>query len=161
MYVKKRKTHIYDKETTFCDNERRKELWTNIPSDTLLIFLGGHSWVYPNKKTNYSEVFKESSLSFGAYGLAVPHQSINILSAVLEEAIRRGFSDENGVHHRDFLSPERIWYRLAQRINKKNYAVDPLIVWHEGGFSNTWGRMRGDLTGVEEYGEGINGISWK
>lgn len=149
---------LFDRATAFCDLDRRKELWTHLPHDTFLAFLGGHTWVYPEDEedeTNFksgAKEFKESSLSFGTYGYAVPRQSMDHLTNAIKEDIIRGFIDEKGVYHRDFLSPERSWYRIAQSINRKIYVIDPLVVMHEGGFSNTWGRQRGDITGEEEDG---------
>jgi len=151
---------LFERSTSFCDSGWRRKLWSHLPGDTFLAFLGGHTWVYPNTgenetNTKMSELgakFKESLLSFGAYGYVVPRVSIDYLINAMKEDIISGFIDQDGVYHRDFLSPERSWYRIAQSINKKIYVVNPLVVWHEGGFSNTWGRHRGDITGEKEEG---------
>lgn len=143
---------LFKRATAFCKPRFRNELGASLPPDTFLAFLGGHTWVYPQGKESgfHDNVFRETSLSFGTYGFAVPRSSLDFIISLIKEDIIEGFTDQNGIHHRDFLSPERSWYRAAKSMHRKIYAFDPLIVWHEGGYSNTWGRDRGDITGEEE-----------
>ncbi len=72
-----------------------------------------------------------------------------------------GFIDEGGVRQTEFLSPEKSWYGKAREVGSKIYAIHPLAIWHEGGFSTTWKMDRGPITGEEEdevEGEGDGGI---
>lgn len=41
------------------------------------------------------------------------------------------------------LSPDKSWYEHAKRARQRVYALDPLLVYHPGGYSNTWNTMRG------------------
>merc|ERR1711957_116873 len=93
--------------------------------------------------------FRETARSYGTYGFAVPRRSLDLLLATIRSDIAHGFVDEKGERHQTFLSPERSWYRTARDLKKKVYAIHPLTVWHEGGFSNTWHRRRGKITGEE------------
>lgn len=135
----------------FCHKSyRRENLWRNLPSDTFLAFLGGHSWEYTGKEIRGGSYrFHELSLSFGAYAYAIPHDSLRTLIDMFKGEIVYGHR-ENGIHqHHDWLSPERAFYIAAKAHNKKIYSIDPLLIWHEGGFSNTWQRERGNITGNE------------
>jgi len=58
------------------------------------------------------------------------------------------------VHHNS-LDPEPTFYRAAREYRKKIYAFNPLVIWHEGGYSNTWGKVRGNITGLETKKQGI------
>lgn len=152
---------------SFCDAEKRRNLlWSGLPEDTFLAFLGGHSWKYSNtgEDTNTTNSFpakpvpfRETSFSYGTYGFAVPRQSLDLLLETIRGDIAHGFLDENGKRHLDFLSPEKSWYRTAHNLGKKIYAIHPLAVWHEGGFSNTWKKNRGTITG-EEGDNNVGGI---
>jgi len=154
----------------FCDAQKRQDLiWSHLPADAFLAFLGGHEWKYPNTRDESSTTdsfqskplqFLETSFSYGTYGYAVPRQSLDVLLATIRSDIAHGFVDEHGKRHQNFLSPEKSWYHTAHQLKKKIYAIHPLVVWHEGGFSNTWKRDRGSITGEERVGVGggIRGV---
>lgn len=146
---------LFDRSVdSFCDwKVRQKEYWQHLPKDAFLAFLGGHNWEYPSKtiENDVETKYKELKLSFGTYAFAVPRDSLQSLLDTIKEDIVGGFRDENGKHlHHNFLSPERSWYRAAERKGKKIYGVNPLVIWHEGGFSNTWKKDRGSITGEEK-----------
>lgn len=155
---------------SFCDVKQRRRLWSNIPDDAFIIFLGGHSWNYPEAVISSSTLedntqgnvikFRKSTSSFGTYGFAVPRRSFDLLLGTMRDDLAQGFHDENGVLHQDFLSPEKSWYQAADKFNKAIYVVNPLMVRHEGGFSNTWMRSRDAITGEEsDNASGIRGVA--
>jgi len=146
---------LFDRSVdSFCDwKVRREEYWNQLPKDAFLAFLGGHNWEYPSNavENDVETMYKELKSSFGTYAFAVPRESLTSLLDTIKEDIVGGFRDENGKHlHHNFLSPERSWYRAAERRGKKIYGVNPLVIWHEGGFSNTWKKDRGSITGEEK-----------
>jgi hypothetical protein len=144
---------LFDSPADFCDIAKRKEhYWNRLPSDTFIAFLGGHNWEYPSKEAEEStSQYKELKMSFGAYAFAVPRDSlVSVLNEIKDDVVH-GFRDMNGKHlHRDFLSPERTFYRTCTKHNKRIYVVNPLVIWHEGGFSNTWMKNRASITGNEK-----------
>lgn len=144
---------LFEHSTDFCDIAKRNEkYWDGLPNDTFIAFLGGHSWEYPSKEAEESNAqYKELKLSFGAYAFAVPRGSLNSVLNEIKDDVVHGFRDINGKYlHRNFLSPERTFYRTAAKYNKRIYAVNPLAIWHEGGFSNTWMKNRTSITGDEK-----------
>jgi len=156
----------------FCDAEKRRNmLWSGLPEDAFITFLGGHGWKYQNAGEEGTDVansfaansiqFRETSFSYGAYGFAVSRQSLDLLLETIRGDISNGWRDEDGILHEEFLSPEKSWYHVARNHGKKMYAIHPLIVWHEGGFSNTWKKDRGSITGeeVNDIGGGIRGVA--
>eukprot|EP00986_Skeletonema_menzelii_P014003 scaffold8751_cov98-Skeletonema_menzelii.AAC.1 len=167
---------LFDKESSlnFCDAEtRQRKVWNDLPEDTFIAFLGGHTWTYADpvqKKqerlgSTHSSQYLETTFSYGTYGFAVPRQSLDTLLNTIEEDLAHGFIDEDGVRQTEFLSPEKSWYRKAHEVGKKMYAIHPLAVWHEGGFSNTWKMDRDSITGEDEEEEengnegGIRGVA--
>jgi hypothetical protein len=150
---------LFDRELSldFCDaTKQQSKVWTNLPEDALLVFLGGHTWRYPDQEVGSgayqqpsASKFVETSFSYGTYGFAVPRQNLNMLLETIQGDIDHGFLDEYGVQQTDFLSPEKSWYGKARDFGKKIYAIQPLVVWHEGGFSNTWKLERESITGEE------------
>jgi len=138
---------LFDRESSlnFCSAEKRKsKVWAGLPEDAFIAFLGGHEWKYA-EDPNDGDVggkggdmgisrFVRTQFSYGAYGFAVPRQSLDQLLETIKEDLAHGFLDENGVRHTEFLSPVKSWYRRAALVNKKIYAVHPLAVWHEGEF---------------------------
>lgn len=155
---------LFDRSTSFCDvSKRREEYWSTIPSDAFIAFLGGHSWEYVDDiktRDDTEQQYQELSFSYGTYGFAIPRSSFPQLLDTIKDDIVEGFKDENNVHqHHNYLSPEKSWYRAAKRAKKKVYAANPLVVWHEGGFSNTWQKIRGSITGEEENSVGgVRGV---
>mmetsp|Transcript_13794 Transcript_13794/g.17520 ORF Transcript_13794/g.17520 Transcript_13794/m.17520 type:complete len:174 (-) Transcript_13794:16-537(-) len=51
-------------------------------------------------------------------------------------------------------TPNQLSTELQENIARK-YAFNPLVIWHEGGYSNTWGKVRGNITGLETKKQGI------
>jgi hypothetical protein len=143
---------LFNSSKDFCDIAKRKQhYWDMLPSDTYIAFLGGHNWEYPSKDAEESMAqYKELKMSFGAYAFAVPRDSlISVLDEIKDDVVH-GFRDVNGKYlHRLFLSPERTFYRTSLKYKKRIYAVSPLVIWHEGGFSNTWMKNRASITGNE------------
>ena len=143
----------------FCDaGKRQRNVWKDLPEDTFVAFLGGHTWTYADqgvvKKTerlgSQHSQYLETSFSYGTYGFAVPRRSLDTLLNTIKDDLAHGFIDENGVRQTEFLSPEKSWYRKAREVGEKIYAIHPLAVWHEGGYSNTWKMDRESITGEEE-----------
>ena len=112
----------------------------------MLTFLGGHKW-HTKEIHNRSNVL-ESSLSFGTYAFAVPRRNVRHLLLSAEDDLVNGFRDESNVHlHSNFLSPEKSWYRLAHTLDLKIHVTQPLFLWHEEGYSNTWKTKRHAIVG--------------
>jgi hypothetical protein len=157
----------------FCDAEKRQgKVWQNVPEDTFIAFLGGHTWTYADQGVKKKErlgsqhsQYLETSFSYGTYGFAVPRRSLDTLLNTIKDDLAHGFIDEDGVRQSEFLSPEKSWYGKAREVGKKMYAIHPLAVWHEGGFSNTWKIDRESITGEEEDDDksdsedGIRGVA--
>ena len=135
----------------FCDVDKRGELLSKLPSDTFLAFLGGHTWSYEDSAVPYRRVRN----SYGTYGFLVPRNSIDDFYAALKHGLIHGSKDRKQNVHHNSLDPEPNFYRAAREHHKKIYAFNPLVVWHEGGYSNTWGKTRGDITGLETQKQGI------
>ncbi len=157
---------LFERATSFCDVAKRKgEYWKNLPKDTFICFLGGHNWMYEDGSESgtitkdVNKQYNQVKSSYGSYGFAVPRNSFDQLVTTLKEDIMFGYQEKGVYLHHDLLSPEDSWRRAAFRLGKKIYAVNPLVVWHEAGYSNTWGRERESITG-EEIGEsqGIRGV---
>jgi len=85
----------------------------------------------------------------------VPRESIDDFHAALSHGLIHGSKDRKQNVHRNFLDPEPNFYRAAREYRKRIYAFNPLVVWHEGGYSNTWGKVRGNITGLETQRQGI------
>ena len=175
-----------DSSLSFCNATARKtEFWSRLPDDTFLVFLGGHTWTYADGEgesgggSSGLGEYREASSSYGTYGFALPRKSFDEILGTIRNDIDHGFVDEEGVTHKDFLSPERSWYSKAKVLGKKIYAASPLTVWHEGGYSvslffsgapqdtrthknmlqSTWKNNRWSITGEETSADqGIRGI---
>ena len=147
-----------DKVDIFCDlvcGSRDFSMYG--PEDSLLTFLGGHKWQTEATAT-YSNVL-ESHFSYGTYAFAVPRRNLKLLRLNAENDLVNGFVDDhNNYRHSDFLSPEKSWYRLAQKSKLKIYVTDPLLIWHEKGYSNTWKEEREAETGTLPFGPGKDEI---
>jgi len=135
----------------FCDVKRRGELLSKLPRDTLLAFLGGHTWSYEDSAVPYRRLRN----SYGTYGFVVPRGSIEDFHAALSYGLLHGSKDRKQNVHHNSLDPEANFYRAAREYHKRIYAFNPLVVWHEGGYSNTWGKVRGNITGLETKNQGI------
>ena len=163
----------------FCQpSKRQSKIWAHLPKDTFIAFLGGHSWEYvttndekeqQTAQDHKSNKFLETSFSYGTYGFAVPRQSLDLLLETIQDDLENGFVDEEhgGIRQTDYLSPEKSWYRQARQTGQKMYAIHPLAIWHDGGFSNTWKTDRGSITGEEkdddnedgDAGQAIRGVA--
>jgi hypothetical protein len=135
----------------FCDIDNRGELLSKLPSDTFVAWLGGHTWSYEDSAVPYRRVIN----SYGTYGFVVPRNSMDDFYAALKHGLINGSKDRKQNVHHNSLDPEPNFYRAAREHHKKIYAFNPLIVWHEGGYSNTWGKTRGNITGLETQKQGI------
>jgi len=155
---------LFDKVSSlnFCDaGKRHGKVWKDLPEDTFIAFLGGHTWTYADQDekkqerlgSSQSPQYLETTFSYGTYGFAVPRQSLDTLLNTIKDDLAHGFINEDGVRQTEFLSPEKSWYRKAREVGKRMYAIHPLAVWHEGGFSNTWKMDRESITGEEEDDE--------
>ena len=143
----------------FCDlvSASAKHFSKYSAEDSLLTFLGGHNW--HTKEINNRSNVVESSLSFGTYAFAVPRRNVRHLLLSAEDDLVNGFRDESNVHlHSNFLSPEKSWYRLAHNLGLKIHVTQPLLVWHEEGYSNTWKTKRHAIVGRENQIETKNEI---
>ena len=138
-----------DERENFCDLVSESKHFSKYSAeDSLLTFLGGHNW-HTKEINNRSNVL-ESSLSFGTYAFAVPRRNVRHLLLSAEDDLVNGFRDESNVHlHSNFLSPEKSWYRLAHTFDLKIHVTQPLLVWHEEGYSNTWKTERHVIAGRE------------
>lgn len=143
---------INNNGVTFCDQGyRQRYIWSQLPSDTFIAFLGGHSWKYSGleRRGEGKYQFIELKASWGAYAYAVPKNSLRLLIDTLKEEVIHG-TRKDGIHqHHNFISPETAFYTAAEAHQKKIYVVKPLLVWHEGGYSNTWQKERVNITGYE------------
>ena len=147
-----------DERENFCELVSESNHFSKYSAeDSLLTFLGGHNW-HTKEINNRSNVL-ESSLSFGTYAFAVPRRNVRHLLLSAEDDLVNGFRDESNVHlHSNFLSPEKSWYRLAHTLDLKIHVTQPLLVFHEEGYSNTWKTERHAIVGRENQIETKNEI---
>ena len=113
---------LFDTMTAdFCDVKRRGELFSGLlPSDdAFLAFLGGHSWSYA--KAKLAVPYQEVKHSYGAYGFAVPRQSIDMFLDTLWHGLINGSKDRKGNTHHDSLDPGLMFYEAAHELRKKIY----------------------------------------
>eukprot|EP00566_Odontella_aurita_P014817 CAMPEP_0113599868 /NCGR_PEP_ID=MMETSP0015_2-20120614/42394_1 /TAXON_ID=2838 /ORGANISM="Odontella" /LENGTH=340 /DNA_ID=CAMNT_0000508069 /DNA_START=159 /DNA_END=1176 /DNA_ORIENTATION=- /assembly_acc=CAM_ASM_000160 len=130
-------------DVTLCDKNSRAEYLSGLPDNVFLTFLGGHRFKYPKNTTgSFSPLspqpFRETSRSFGTYGFAVPQHSLDILIETIKDDLLYGQRKKDDTHlNHKYLTVEKNWYLSAQKHNLKMYAANPLLVWHQGGYSNT------------------------
>uniref|UniRef100_A0A7S4K0J3 Uncharacterized protein n=1 Tax=Odontella aurita TaxID=265563 RepID=A0A7S4K0J3_9STRA len=142
-------------DVTLCDKNSRAEYLSGLPDNVFLTFLGGHRFKYPKNTTgSFSPLspqpFRETSRSFGTYGFAVPQHSLDILIETIKDDLLYGQRKKDDTHlNHKYLTVEKNWYLSAQRHNLKMYAANPLLVWHQEGYSNTWKRNRTNYFGNE------------
>lgn len=106
------------------------EKWDDIPSNAFIIMLGGHAWKYGRKRQGR---YRQSVYSLGSYGFLVPRNNLKSLIHRFEHDIESGQST---------LSPDISWYKAAELANKIIYAVEPLMIQHLAGWSNTFHKHR-------------------
>lgn len=132
-------------------------------------------WVPERKQVNHPNYIR-SITSLGAYAFAVPRDKLRQLAAYYVHDISSGeFENAHGNEqelivklyghantipdpHRkdesaiDFISPDVTWYAHALSSMQHIYVVDPLIVFHHSGVSNTWHRVRSEaINGHNDY----------
>ena len=107
--------------------------WTDLPTNTFLVMLGGHAWKYGSKGV---VGYRHSTFSYGTYGFMVPKTHLQPLIRGYQRDLQSGLS---------MLSPDISWYNIAKRVGKRIYALDPLMVQHIAGWSNTWGKERAKI----------------
>ena len=95
---------------------------------------GGHTWKYADPSSE--EKYRKTLGSYGSYGFMVPVRNM--------ETLRAGWNQELATNAAT-LSPDVSWYKHAAAAGKSVYARDPLLVWHEGGYSNTWHTHRDSI----------------
>uniref|UniRef100_A0A7S4NCE7 Uncharacterized protein n=1 Tax=Odontella aurita TaxID=265563 RepID=A0A7S4NCE7_9STRA len=140
-------------DVTLCDKNSRAEYLSGLPDNAFLTFLGGHTWKYPKNTTgSFSPLspqpFRETLSSYGSYGFAVPQRNLDILIETIKDDLLNGQRKKDGTHqHHTWLDLETNWYLSAQKHNLKMYAANPLLVWHQGGYSNTWNTNRPHVFG--------------
>jgi len=126
-------------DTIFCNMHERNLLWKLRPSDTLLMLLGGHSW-RPGSQDIFKHRFRWMQGSLGAYAVAVPYENLEILQQWFRDDILHG-----AMTNAESLSPDISWYELAVHTEKRIYSADPLLVYHNLSYSNTWGNYRDEI----------------
>ena len=109
----------------------------------VLKMLGGSNWKFASKfpvtgnspETSPDRIgqFAWSAFSYGAYAFAVPRSN---LMALQHWFVRDLIEGQRAM--RSQLSPDVAWYDLARTLQKRIYAMNPLIVRHSKGHSNTW-----------------------
>lgn len=138
-------------ESKFCNATHRANFWKHAPADTFLAILGGHNFVARNQTDSWS--LPTSALptgveplgqSFGTYGFAVPRSNLQALHDGYQKDIATGGYTVNG-KLQQAISPDICFYKLAQQHQQTIYAASPLVVKHVAGWSNTWGKHRGEI----------------
>ena len=119
----------------FCDVDKRGKLLSKLPSDTFVAWLGGHTWSYEDPISTVP--YRRVRNSYGTYGFLVPRNSIDDFHAALKDGLINGSKDRKQNVHHNSLDPEPNFYRAAREHKKKMYAFNPLVIWHEGGYSNS------------------------
>ena len=120
--------------------------WKDLPRDAFFVLLGGHHWKYGKKRF---KGYRQTLKSFGAYGFVVPRRHLKALAAGYAKDLQSGS---------ETLSPDKSWYDHAKRARQHVYALDPLLVYHPAGYSNTWSTMRGI---IPTNNTSIGGRGWR
>ena len=130
----------------FCDGGD----WSDAPHDALLFMLGGHQWEYGH--SHDVPGYREATLSYGTYGFMVPRSNLKVMIDGYTEELNltNAKLDSFG---KPFASPDQAVYGYATRTNQRVYAVDPLIVKHVAGYSNTWKTQRGAIVDQKPSGK--------
>ena len=104
-----------------------------LKADALLVLLGGHNFEYGSNAPPHFG-FRETTMSHGSYGFMVPRSNVMALIGL--------FQSELLLPQDQWLKPDVAWYEFARCSNKRVYAVAPLLVQHDAGWSNTWSGFR-------------------
>ncbi len=124
----------------FCNPAFRHKLWNeNLPKDALAVLLGGWKWgLKPDDGLDVPAQgisFRKVEHSYGTYGFALRRESVSQLQRHFITTL-----ESSGP-----LAPDETWHPFAWGLGKENYVTEPLLVWHEGGHSNTWNRTQEDI----------------
>jgi hypothetical protein len=114
-------------------------LWNAVPRDNFVLLLGGHTFL--NQTKSEDGQFISSDQSYGSYGFAVSNDNLSVLRQRWLYDAEHPIAYPGGF----IVSPDLSWYTEAKLRREKIYATNPLLVWHEEGFSNTWNRTRGAI----------------
>lgn len=138
-------------ESKFCDASHRASFWKQAPADTFLAILGGHNFKASEQTDPWSlptsalpSGVEPLSRSFGTYGFAVPRSNLQALHDGYQKDIATGGYILNGKVE-EAISPDICFYNFALQHQQTIYAASPLIVKHVAGWSNTWGKDRGEI----------------
>lgn len=118
--------------------------WTDLPKDTFVALLGGWHFRFGS---NSVEGYKELTFSSGAYGFMVPRHNLKTLAEGYRWDLNSTSTEKLWGCGKDCLSPDESWYIHAKQAKKRIYAVDPLVVMHPAGWSNTWNKERSGVGG--------------
>lgn len=124
----------------FCGLNMYNKYFECIPNDTFVALLGGHGWRFGESRY---PLYRETVFSVGAYGFAVPRNHLATLRNEFGNDLVYGYKGSVSS-----LSPDESWYLHAKKNKMKIYAMDPLVVWHEKGYSNTWKKDRRTILGT-------------
>ena len=92
--------------------------------------------------------YHEVTFSSGAYGFMVPRHNLKTLTEGYQSDLNQLSSEKWGCGE-DCLGPDESWYKHSKQANKRIYIVDPLVVMHPAGWSNTWHKNRKGVGGAE------------
>ena len=110
----------------FCDVDKRNRIWAQAPKDSYVMLLGGHKWT---AKASGDPSYRHITYSYGAYAFSLRRSEMPDLIEGWTQELRSGKSR---------LSPDVTWFGLAEKQEQKLYAVQPLMIKHPVGWSNTW-----------------------
>jgi len=115
-----------------------------VPTDAFIIMFGGHHFKYGDTDAVIRGrcKYRHITLSYGAYGFAVPRASLVALQAGYQADLQHPGKD---------LSPDVSWFNFATQAEKRVYVTQPHNVYHPAGYSNTWKRERSEIVDRYEY----------
>ena len=147
----------YDAE--LCDPAARRGLSDRAPSAARVVLLGGHHFREPRKRAWYrpgaavelhtplhhgpdAHVFRALDFSFGAYAWWARAPALQLVTSLFEALL----CDANATGRH--INPDLEWHGSYNRTlaggdwmrDPRVYAVDPLMVGHAVGRSDTWGK---------------------
>ena len=127
-----------------CAPQLSQALLQSAPRDTYLVLLGGHSFTPPRPKQppaglpawRAGTVYKPAAFAFGSYGFWAPARSLPLLITSFNGMVSSSLNSHKP------LSPDGMWFALAEKRGERVYAVEPLLIGHAASFSHTWNRPR-------------------
>lgn len=112
--------------------------WSVYPNDAFLVQLGGYHWQYGQRTP---PGYRETTLSFGAYAFMVPRHHLKALIGGFQADVTgHRVTGRSGAPNPQ-INPGIRWYRHANKVRQRIYAVDPLLVHHThhpAGYSSTY-----------------------